>query len=240
MSEDGPSTRIDHVLPLDALIRSRMEDRGWSYSDLARRSGQALTRGRWQQLGSGLQQRKFPDPSSLTVIADALEIDITTVVLGAARTLGLNVRPNGAGMSQLLPDQTERLSPRMRDAVLAVIRAAVADTLRGDDAVDLARLDALVGLRLEWPKDSAPSQQSTAESDHPGAERSDSAPGRCLPAEGTAPRRPGGPRYRAWNGPPRTATRPGVRDTSCPLIHHSRPRDRPGVNRPLRHSSTVR
>lgn len=177
MSEDRPSTPIDPVSPLDVLIRSRMEDRGWSYTDLARRSGQALTRGRWQQLGSGVQQRKFPDPTSLKAIADTLEVDITTVVLGAARTLGLNVRPNGAGMSQLLPDQTDRLSPRMRDAILAVIRAAVADTLGADDNADLGRLDALDGLRLEWPKNSAPSQQST-DDPSPVAGRSDSAPGR--------------------------------------------------------------
>ncbi len=178
MPEDGPSTHLDLVLPLDVLIRSRMQERGWSYTDLARRSGRALTRGRWQQLGSGVQQRKFPDPRSLTVIADALEVDITTVVLGAARTLGLSVRPNGTGLSQLLPDQTERLSPRMRDAILTVIRAAVADTLGGGETTEIVRRDALSGLRLEWPKDSAPSQRSTDDSGQPSTEGSGSAPGR--------------------------------------------------------------
>jgi hypothetical protein len=146
-----------------------MEDRGWSYADLARRSEQALTRGRWQQLGSGVQQRKFPDPGSLTVIAQVLEIDITTVVLGAARSLGLSVRPTGVDLSQLLPDQTERLSPRMRDAILTLIRAAVADAL-GRDGTDHTRFDSPGGLRLEWAKGSAPSRRSPDEPGHPNAE----------------------------------------------------------------------
>jgi len=39
------------------LVRARMAERGWSYSDLERRSGRALSRGRWQQMGSGVAQK---------------------------------------------------------------------------------------------------------------------------------------------------------------------------------------
>lgn len=148
--DDAPS------LTLHQLVRSRMDERRWSYSDLERRSGRALSRGRWQQLGSGVRQKKFPDPTSLVVIAQVLEVDVTTVVLAAARGLGLDAHPQGSDLAHLLPAGTERLSARMRDAILAMIRAAVADAVHAE--TDHGKS---TGLRLEWPKAAAPSRQDT-------------------------------------------------------------------------------
>ena len=122
-----PAGVVISQLSLHQLIRSRMDARGWSYSDLERRSDRALSRGRWQQLGSGVPQRKFPDPISLTVIARVLDVDITTVVLAAAQAVGLEVRPRTSDLGALLPPGTDLLSERMRDAILALVRAAVAD-----------------------------------------------------------------------------------------------------------------
>jgi hypothetical protein len=150
-----PTTTGESLLTLQQLVRSRMDDRGWSYSDLERRSGRALSRGRWQQLGSGVQQKKFPDPASLVVIAQVLEVDVTTVVLAAAGSLGLDTRIQGSDFARLLPAGTERLSPPMRDAILAIIRAAVADAEA--DAGPNSRKPS--GLRLEWSKAAAPSRQ---------------------------------------------------------------------------------
>jgi hypothetical protein len=165
LSEDERPANDDSALSLHDLIRGCMKERGWSYSDLERASDRALTRGRWQQLGSGVQQRKFPDPSSLTVIANVLEVDITTVVLAAARSVGLDVRSRGADLAHLLPALTERLSERMRDAILTLVRAAVAET-RGDDAGDATQPGALHGLRLEWRKSTSPSGSNPGHSDH--------------------------------------------------------------------------
>jgi len=141
---------------LQQLLRARMDERGWSYTDLERRSDRALSRGRWQQLGSGAAQRKFPDPASLVVIAQVLEVDITTVVLAAARSVGLDARSRDSELSRLLPAGTERLSARTRDALLATIRAAVADAA---DRSPTPQNDDLRGLALEWPKAAAPSRQ---------------------------------------------------------------------------------
>lgn len=150
---------------LHQLVRSRMDEHGWSYTDLERRSARALSRGRWQQLGSGAQLKKFPDPASLVVIAQVLEVDITTVVLAAARSLGLDARTQGTELSRLLPAGTELLSDRTRDAILATIRAAVSDATDRSPAPDH---EPLRGLALEWPKAAAPSRQ------HPdGAARRD-------------------------------------------------------------------
>lgn len=154
--EDGASSDDHAVAPLDVLIRDRMVERGWSYSDLERASGHALTRGRWQQLGSGVPQRKFPDPESLMAISRVLEVDITTVVLAAARTLGLDVHHGGTGLSPLLPAGTARIPGRMREAILTLIRAAVAEA-RADGGGERHQADDLHGLTLEWPKSSAPS-----------------------------------------------------------------------------------
>jgi hypothetical protein len=147
---EGPS------LTLQQLIRSHMDARGWSYSDLERQSGHALSRGRWQQLGSGVQQKRFPDPASLSIIAQVLEVDVTTVVLAAAQAVGLDVGRAGGSLAHLLPPGTERLSERMRDALLMVIRASVADAPGHQDGPLSDRAE---HPSLEWPKSDAPSRR---------------------------------------------------------------------------------
>ncbi|MCO1655523.1 hypothetical protein [Pseudonocardia humida] len=139
-----------------------MTERGWSYADLERESGRALTRGRWQQLGSADVQHKFPNPESLTVIAQVLQIDVTSVVLAAARAVGLPVTAQAGDFANQLPAGTERLSDPMREAILGLIRAAVAGTAAGPVHEEVG------GVTLEWPKESAPSRQDP---DGPAARR---------------------------------------------------------------------
>ncbi len=151
------ASRADELPPtLHHLVRSRSQERGWSYSDLERRSGHALSRGRWQQLGSGTPQRKFPDPASLLVIAQVLEIDITTVVLASAQAVGLDARLPGSDLAHLLPPGTDQLSTGTRDAILALIRAAVAESSI-DEGGELG------GVTLEWAKADAPSRHHDGE-----------------------------------------------------------------------------
>jgi len=56
-------------------------------------------------------------------------VDITTIVLAAAHTVGLDVRHDRGGLALLLPAGTERLSDQTRKAILTLIRAAVTDTV---------------------------------------------------------------------------------------------------------------
>lgn len=149
----GPTGDDAPTPTLRELIRSRMTERGWSYADLERESGRALSRGRWQQLGSAEAQQKFPNPDSLRIIADVLQVDVSSVVLAAARAVGLPMPAQGSGFANLLPAGTERLSAPMRDALLALIRAAVAETT-ADSA-----LHEVGSMTLEWPKESAPSRR---------------------------------------------------------------------------------
>jgi hypothetical protein len=104
-----------------------MDDRGWSYGQLEHRSDGQLTKGRWQQLGTQTRMSRFPEPDTLRLMARVLELDETTIVLSAAASLGIDARWRGPLLAQLLPAGTDLLSDRMRDALLGVIRAAVAE-----------------------------------------------------------------------------------------------------------------
>ena len=149
----GPSGEGGSAPTLRQLIRSRMSERGWSYADLERESGRALSRGRWQQLGSAAAQHTFPHPESLAIIARVLQIDVTSVVLAAARSAGLPVPAQASDFANLLPAGTERLAGPMRDAILGLIRAAVAGTTADPAGRGTG------GTTLEWPKESAPSRR---------------------------------------------------------------------------------
>lgn len=116
------------VAPLEQLIRQRMDEHGWSLGQLVRRSNGGLTKGRWQQLSTGARMTGFPEPRTIKVLAEVLEVTETTVVLSTAATLGLDVRSPESSLAQLLPVGTDRLPERMRDAILNLIRAALAAT----------------------------------------------------------------------------------------------------------------
>lgn len=142
-----------HVQPLQALIRSRMDERGWSYADLAHRTGDELTRGRWQQLGSGVRLKAFPEPATIRLMARALEVEETAVVLAAAKSLGLDVRRNGPRLAQMLPSGTDLLSPSMQTAIVEVIRVAVTEALLHTGDVDERQGDVTARQRpfkMEW------------------------------------------------------------------------------------------
>jgi hypothetical protein len=157
LTSEDPTDDGDLVLNLQALIRMRKDERGWSFVELESRSNNDLTRGRWQQLAAGERIRNFPGPDTIRVIADALEVDVTTVLMAAARSLGLAVRPRGPDLAQLLPAGTDLLSERMRDAILVIIRAAVAEHLAaGEDPGRLGEVDGT----FEWGEGRRPASPS--------------------------------------------------------------------------------
>lgn len=169
MTDEQQTPDGEGVLPLHELIRARMDERGWTYGHLerqaAKRSQDGLTRSRWQQLGSGSRMNVFPDPSTLQLIADVIELDITTVLIAAAQSLGLDARRRGPMLAHLLPAGTDVLSDRMRDAILTIIRAAVAEQLAMRDEGDGERND--MDMRLEWARSSSSSHLRNATADGP-------------------------------------------------------------------------
>lgn len=111
------------VLNLADLILRVKTDRGLTYAQLEEMSGAAITRQRWQQLGTGIRIKEFPEPATLSAMAEALRVQVTTVVLAAAKTIGLPVTREISDLAAMLPSGTERLSEMQRDAIVAVAKA---------------------------------------------------------------------------------------------------------------------
>ena len=138
MTADDLAGDGDTVTTLQELIRVRMSERGWTYVELSRRSDGALTDGRWQQLGSGVRQKRLPEADSIIAMARALEVDETTVLLAAAKSVGIPVTRGGSAFAQLLPSGIDALSPRLQESFLKLIRDAVADAVEAQRRIDVA------------------------------------------------------------------------------------------------------
>lgn len=124
------------VPTLADLISARKADRGWSYQQLADRAHGTVSRQRWQQLGTGVRIKEFPEPATIQAIADALEVDVTLVVLGVARSIGFAVRTQDSSLAAMLPPGADQLNDEQRDAVLAVVRAMAPRQLTGAENED--------------------------------------------------------------------------------------------------------
>jgi len=140
-SHDG-DVQASAVPTLADLISARKTERGWSYQQLADRAHGAVSRQRWQQLGTGVRIKEFPEPATIQAIADALEVDVTLVVLGVARSIGFAVRTQDSSLAAMLPPGADLLNDEQRNAVLAVVRAMAPRQLTGASNEDTSTQDA--------------------------------------------------------------------------------------------------
>ncbi len=141
---------------LAELIRRRLDENGWDYTDMAAAIGDQLTKKRLEQLGGGRRTKEFPEPRTLILIAQALEVPPATVVLAAARSVGIDARTDADELAELLPPGTHRLPGRIRVAVAALIRAVVAETPAESGAAGAANgthssPSGTPAVTLEWP-----------------------------------------------------------------------------------------
>lgn len=111
------------VPTLADLIQARKTARGWSYREIAARGNDVISAQRWQQLGTGVRLKEFPEPTTVSAMADALEVDVAAVLLATAKSLGLDVQRRQSELAAMLPSAADQLTPDQRDAVLAVVRA---------------------------------------------------------------------------------------------------------------------
>lgn len=139
-SHDG-DVQASAVPTLADLISARKTERGWSYQQLADRAHGAVSRQRWQQLGTGVRIKEFPEPATIQAIADALEVDVTLVVLGVARSIGFAVRTQDSSLAAMLPPGADLLNDEQRNAVLAVVRAMAPRQLTGASNEDTSTQD---------------------------------------------------------------------------------------------------
>jgi hypothetical protein len=156
LTDQETAGEVEAVATLQSLIRTRMADDQVSYGDLARRSGDRLSRQRWQHYGSGEPLTSFPTPETLLTIAETLGVDVTTVVLAAAATVGLPVRRSGSTFAALLPDGMDRLPERTQEGLLTLVRGLVADAVTaagngqdaGGDETSLSAMDQPPDVRI--------------------------------------------------------------------------------------------
>ena len=121
---------------------------GRSYDDLEKASGGSPTSARWQQIATKVDP-KFPDPKTIRAMARALSVTETTVVLAAARSLGLTIPlADASRLAELLPPSAARLTKMQIAAVRQVVRAMVEPI---DVAVEDADADAVLDAEQAAP-----------------------------------------------------------------------------------------
>lgn len=101
-----------------------MDARGASYPDLARRTGNAISHQALHKLVTE-PRKAFPDPKTLQVLSELLDLPVATIVLACARSLGLAVRQAGTELDVVLPPGTETLTGEDREAIRVVTRALI-------------------------------------------------------------------------------------------------------------------
>lgn len=107
-------------MDLAQLITATKGDR--SYESLARAGGGVPGAKRWHQLAT-LPIRNFPDPPTVRALSRALGVTETTVVLAAARSLGLEVSGSDNDLATLLPSRAGQLTAKQVAAVRQVVMA---------------------------------------------------------------------------------------------------------------------
>jgi len=108
---------------LGALITARRKALSLTYDALSERSGDALSKQRWQQLGTDTRVNEFPEPRTLELIADTIGVGVDRVILATAVTLGVDIPSQRSTFATMLPPNADELTEEQRDAVIAVIRA---------------------------------------------------------------------------------------------------------------------
>ncbi len=108
------------AMDLKELIRHTKGGR--SYATLEAESGGSPGRQRWQQIAT-MQQNNFPDPATIKTMARVLGVSEMTVVLAAARSVGLDTAGLDGPLALLLPPTTSQLTERQVAAVVNVVRA---------------------------------------------------------------------------------------------------------------------
>jgi transcriptional regulator with XRE-family HTH domain len=92
LPEDGPPTTeptpTQPVNPLQRLIAVRLQERGWSYGEVARRSG--LPRSTIYTLATTRNLVRPPRPATINGLAKGLDVPVSAVRAAAAESTGMH------------------------------------------------------------------------------------------------------------------------------------------------------
>src|SRR5438876_6619436 len=137
-SPAGPRTAAapeQKINPLQRLIRQRLDERGWSYGEVARRGG--LPRSTVYTLAMTRNLTRPPRPATIDALAKGLDVPVSAVRAAAAESTGLHYydepparrQDPGDRERELLIASIDELTPEDRRHV-----AALVDSLRNRTA----------------------------------------------------------------------------------------------------------
>lgn len=80
---------LEHAInPLQRLIQQRLQERGWSYGEVARRGG--MPRSTLYTLATTLNLARPPRPATIDALAKGLDVPVSVVRTAAAESTGLH------------------------------------------------------------------------------------------------------------------------------------------------------
>src|SRR5277367_7040744 len=86
--EDAALAPPDNMNPLQRLIHQRLQDRGWSYGEVARRGG--LPRSTVYTLATTRNLVRPPRPATINGLAKGLDVPVSAVRAAAAESTGMH------------------------------------------------------------------------------------------------------------------------------------------------------
>jgi transcriptional regulator with XRE-family HTH domain len=126
--------------PLQRLIRQRLQERRWSYGEVARRGG--LPRSTVYTLATTRNLSRPPRPATINALAKGLEVPVSAVRTAAAESTGLHYYDE-------VPAEPEHPADPERELLIASI-----DELTPDDRRHVAALvESLRNRASSEPKD---------------------------------------------------------------------------------------
>ncbi len=116
--------------PLGKLIRSRMEERGWTYKDVVTNSGGAISLAGVHALVSKAEHRQPPRPSTLEALAKGLQYPLDVVQLAAAEAAGYKLTPitttlEGATTLKIIAAAQEDLTPEQHERLARLVQSKI-------------------------------------------------------------------------------------------------------------------
>lgn len=126
---DGSDAGDVHTI--SELIRSQMAVTGRSFRELEKASGHRVKYQTFQGLASAHPKSWPKNVETIRGIAQALDVDEMSVVIGFAKSLGVNVS-GASALVQQLPAGTESIPVRTRNALVSLIQAISIDSATVD------------------------------------------------------------------------------------------------------------
>ncbi|MCZ7460086.1 helix-turn-helix domain-containing protein [Streptomyces sp. WMMC940] len=125
---------------LQELVKSRLEQQGWSYGDVARRGG--VPRSTVHHLATAERVTRMPQQATLEGLARGLELPLDSVRRAAAEACGIHLyfeetpgTPADPEVATLIAS-VQQLSPADRRHVTALVESLLRNTRRPDTGAD--------------------------------------------------------------------------------------------------------